>query len=365
MRKLIYLFIGVLCLFTLSLKAQQTISDPDKIWTVPSVYAMDEEVKWLFDFASASQVKDAEPLFLWIWSPSNPTGAPVPLTYEGDRVWSIKLTPTVFFGMTVQELFAKKEDFYFLIRDENATKLTGTLSIPKKDYIAEFVQSGKIMDYAPANFQIGSTLTILFNANLAEGFNPVPSSVHLHGALNDWDAKQEFQAWLPDIREKTKFKYMGNGIYKKDLNLQTYFGVSEEYELENLVFLAVKYNGNDASPDWAGASQDFKIIAPGRPIPPPANLYFFPLKVSINDILIITRDNNDRGQRLSYVITGGAKTITGDLDGSMTKQQTFIYIAKEFKDSGADKLHINIKDQRGSIIYDADMPLVQVDKPAK
>lgn len=356
-----FTIIGLMLLALTTLKAQEAISDPDKMWTVPAVYTMDEPVTWYFDLASASQVADGEALYMWIWAPSNPTGEPIPLQYDGDRIWKISFTPTEFFGMSVEAIFANTEPFYFLLRDLDATKLTGTLSLPKIDYIKNFVESGKEIDFGPSDFQLGSTLSILFNSNLVDGFNPVPSTVHMHGGLNDWDAPQTFDAWLPGIREKTQFKDMGNGIYKKDLVPETYFGVTEEYEMENVVFLAVKYNGDDGNPDWAGASPDYKIIAPGVPIPPPPSLYFFPLKISINDILIITRENNNRGQRLSYTITGGDKTLSGEMEGAMTRQRAFINIAKEFEGMDIPAIAIVIKDQNESVIYNGNIPLVKVD----
>lgn len=365
MKKNIYFLIGFMLISLGALKAQDAISEPDKMWTEPAVYAMDEEVTWKFDFASASQVADGEALYMWIWAPTNPTGEPIPLDYDGDRIWSITFTPTAFFNMTVEELFANTENFFFLLRDLDATKLTGTLSLPKVDHIQNFAESGKVIDYAPADFQLGSMLTILFNSNLVEGFNPAPSTLHMHGALNDWDAQQTFDAWLPDIREKTQFEDMGNGIYKKDLVPQSYFGVSEEYEMQNIVFLVAKYNGNDGTPDWAGASPDFKITAPGVPEPPPAKFYFFPLKVSINDILIITRENNNRGQRLSYTIAGGDKTLSGEMEGAMTSQRVFINLAEEFKGMDITKLNILIEDQNDQVIYEGNLPLVQVDNLTK
>lgn len=359
--KKIFTIIGLMLLALTTLKAQEAISDPDKMWTVPAIYTMDEPVTWYFDLASAAQVADGEALYMWIWAPSNPTGEPIPIEYDGDRIWKISFIPTEFFGMSAEAIFANTEPFYFLLRDLDATKLTGTLSLPKVDYIKNFVESGKEIDFGPSDFQLGSTLSILFNSNLVDGFNPVPSTVHMHGGLNDWDAPQTFDAWLPEIREKTQFKDMGNGIYKKDLVPETYFGVTEEYEMENVVFLVAKYNGDDGNPDWAGASPDYRIIAPGVPIPPPPSLYFFPLKISINDILIITRENNNRGQRLSYTITGGDKTLSGEMEGAMIRQRAFINIAKEFEGMDIPAIAIVIKDQNESVIYNGNIPLVKVD----
>lgn len=358
MKKAIYVFIGFLLLSLNTLNAQQAIADPDKMWTVPSVYTMDEPVTWYFDLSSASTLADGENLYLWIWAPTNPTGNPIPIKYEGDKVWSISFTPTQFFNMTVEQLFANTENFYFLLRDLDGNKLTSTLSFPKVNYIKEFTESGKVIDFAPSNFQLGSTLTILFNSNLVDGFNPAPSTVHMHGGLNDWDAQQQFQAWLPEIREKTKFRHVGNGIYKKDLVPQTYFGVTEEYEMENLVFLVVKYNGNDATPDWAGASPDYKILAPNAPIPPAPVFYYFPQKFSQLDMLTLVRKNNERATSLEYTITAGTKTITGAFSGTMTELRANINLLSELNSAGPiSKIGLVVK-RNGIEILKTDIPLV-------
>lgn len=365
MKKIIYIIIGLMSVTLTKLKAQQVIASPEKIWTVPAIYTMDETVTWYFDMASSVQVSDGEALYMWIWAPKNPTNTPIPLTYNGNRVWSITLKPTEFFGMTVEQLFDNKENFFFLIRDLNATKLTGTLSLPKADDVKEFIKGGKVMDYAPTNFQLNGSLTILFNSNLVPGFNPVNATIHLHSGLNDWTDQVQFQAWLPDVRQKTAFRHLGNGIYKKDLVPKTYFNVDADYDLQNMTFVIAKYNGNDANPDWAGASQDFKIIAPGVPIPPAPKFSLFPLKISINDILVITRDNNTRGQRLSYTLKGGNKTLTGNLEGTMARQRAIINVLKEFKGMDISQLHLSVKDQNASVIFDGDVPLIKVDKAIK
>ncbi|MCL1932321.1 MAG: hypothetical protein FWF53_00695 [Candidatus Azobacteroides sp.] len=371
MKKLI-VFIGIIAGLQTTLFGADII--PDRQWTVPAKYTFDEPVTWYFDFASATALPAGGDLFLWIWVPVNPIPDATPdnlnktkLQYNGDRIWSITFTPTEFFNMTSADIAANSEtNFYFLLRSlDFDTYHTGTLSFPKIDYVAEFVASNKVMDYAPADFQIGSMLTIFFNSNLVEGFNPVPSTVHMHGGLNDWDVIQGFDAWIPETRVKTQFRDLGNGIYKKDFVPQTYFGVDEDYEMENIVFVVAKYNGNDAAPDWAGASPDFKIIAPGIPIPPPPSLSFFPLKVSQNDILTITRLNNDRGQILSYTIIGGSKTLSGNMEGSMSSQRVIINLASELKGINASKLTVVIKDQNNKVIYDGDIALMSVDNPTK
>jgi len=337
------------------------LKDPDKKWTVPAIYAMDEEVTWYFDFSSESNLSEGEDLYMWIWAPVNPTNEPIPIKYEGDKLWSITLTPTEFFKMSATEILENKEsNFFFLLRNLDASKLTGTLSFPKADFKKDFIESEKIYDYAPTDFTLDGTLTILFNSNLVKDFNVVNSTVHMHGGLNDWDVKQEFHAAQPEIREKTKFKDMGNGIYKKDIVPQTYFGVGEDYEMENVVFLAVKYNGNDADPGWAATSPDHKIMAPNVPIPPDPVFSYFPQKFSQLDILTLIRKNNEKGSKgLVYTITGGGKTLTGEFSGPKTEMKAFINLFGTYgSDSNLDKINLHVVDKNGAEIIKTDIPLV-------
>lgn len=363
MKKTIYMLL-VLILLSTAMRAQ-TLADPDKIWISPAAYAMDEEITWYFDMSSAD-IPDDFPLALWIWGPASPphqeVGEPTPLTYLGDKIWSLTMTPTTFFNKTADQLLNNGDsNYWFLLRNMDGSRLTGTLSYLKVDYVGDFAKSGKVFDYKPTDFKLGSTLSILFNSNAVDGFGPVPYTLHMHSGLNDWDenASQSFDAWDAAVRAKTQFKDMGNGIYKKDLVPETYYGVSSEYNMENLVFIAVKWNGDV---DWGGNTPTYKILTEAEEVVTPV-FSIFPQKVSFNDILIISRQNNDRNQRISYTLTGGGKVITGELSGDkpMTLQRTFIYIAKEFKDMDISKVSLLVKDQYDTEIYKGDIPLVKVD----
>lgn len=354
----------LLCFSSTILHAQETISDPDRKWTVPAIYTMDEEVTWYFDFSSAAQIDENEKLFMWIWAPVNPTNAPIPLENDGNRIWKITMTPTQFFGMSVEDILNNPEsNFYFLIRDEQANKLTGTLTLPKMDYVGDFKLKGVEMDYAPANFQITSTVSILFNANLSDGFLPVTSTVHLHSGLNDWAVTKGFDAWIPETRNKTKFTHLGDGIYKKDINLMDYYDVTDDFELENIVFLAVKYNGDDnGSPDWAGASRDFKILAPDAPIQPDPEFSFFPQKFSKYDILMLIRKNNEKGTlALEYSIKSGTIELKGEFFGnSLTDKRAYINLLEGLKTlNDVTQIQLVVK-RNGLEIVNTNLPVVSV-----
>lgn len=363
MNRILYLMLSIL-LFTPSvLNAQKNIKDPNKMWTVPAIYTMDEELTWYFDFTDADLV-DGEDLYLWIWSPNNPTGEPILMHADGDKIWSFTFTPTTLFKMTVDQLLKHPEPYYFLIRDLDGTKLTGTLSIPIVNWVKDFTESQKVFDFAPNDFQLGSTLSLIFNSNLVEGFNPVPSTVHLHSGLNDWDVKQEFQAWLPEIREKTQLKHIGGGIYKKDFVPLDYYGADEEYSMERINFLVVKYNGNDASPDWAGASPDYEILAPDTPEPPAPKFYVFPQKFTKEDILTLVRTNNEKGLGgIEYTIKAEGKVIKGELTGTLKEMKAHINLLAELKDMSPklEKISLEVKSKSGLEIIKTDIPLVALD----
>lgn len=361
MKKTIYILLFFVSLAT-ALKSQ-SLPDPDKIWISPAVYAMDEEVTWYFDMSSAN-IPDDFPLALWIWGPGSPAwqeqGEATPLVFCGDKIWSLTMTPTVFFNKTADELFNNGDgNYWFLLRSEDGSSLSGTLSIPKIDHVTAFEKTGKVFDYKPVDFQVGNSLSILFNANAVDGFMPISHSLHLHSGLNDWTDVQSFDAWDADARAKTEFKDLGDGIYKKDLVPETYYGVGNEYKMENLVFIVVKWDG---IADWGGNTDTYKILAEEVEVIPPV-FSIFPQKISENDILIITRDNNDRNQQLSYTITGGSKTITGTLTGDnpIRRQRAFISVSDEFKGMNISKISLLINDQHNSEIYKGDIPLVKVD----
>ena len=87
------------------------------------------------------------------------------------------------------------------------------------------------------------------------------TSVHFHSGLNNWQVLQEYQAWLPDVSEKTKLKDLGNGFYKMDLIPKQYYNAPDDFVMENITFLMV-------AKDWAANSGD-QIIYAGAFVPPP------------------------------------------------------------------------------------------------
>lgn len=357
MKKKFYSIITTL-IFPLLCAAQvQEAGDIYKIWTNPVVYNFDEKVSWYFNLAGTT-FEENEDVYIWIWSPSEPDAGNwenssefAKLTYVGDMVWRFDLTPTLYFSKTPDEIKASP-GFWLRLKDKAGTKQSSVANVPITDF-SSFAGSGQPFKVYPEKFYLDQPMSILFNSNLIECFADA-DSVHMHAGLNDWDVKQEYQAWLPEIVAKVRLVDMGDGIYRKDLVPREYFNTPDGYVMTTFNFLFVKNN-------WACTTPDYILYAPDVPIPPDPVLTIFPMKVSVRDLLIITRKFNSVGQRLNYTITAGDVTITGEFTGNMDSQSAYIDLIGNIGHLTVDKFSLLIKDQKENVIFSGDIPLVPID----
>lgn len=357
MKKIIYLLLVVLTLPFYAMAQTQEAGDIYKIWTNPVVYNFDEQVSWYFDL-SGTTFTPGQDIYIWIWSPTEPDAGNwenssyfAKLTYVDNMVWRFDLTPTEYFNQTPEQI-AASAGFWLRLKDKTGALQSGVSSVPITDF-SEFANSGEQFKQYPEKFYLNEPMSILFNANLLTAFEGA-TSIHMHAGLNNWDIQQEYQSWLPEIVEKTELVDMGNGIYRKDLIPGEYFNAPEGYVMTVMNFLFVK-------DDWAATSPDYILYAPDVPIPPDPVLSFFPLKMSVKDLMVITRQYNLPGQRLNYSITGGSITLTGDFIGNLDSQKAFINLLGNFGSMDINKLSVTIKDQLGNIIFEGDLPLVKKD----
>lgn len=238
--------------------------------------------------------------------------------------------------------------------------------MPVTDF-SGFATSEDLIRSYPARPVFNAPLSILFNSNLAAGFEN-PTSIHMHGGLNDWEIVQGYHVWMPAAVEKTKLKNMGNGFFKMDLIPSVYFGsiidenpdiavAGEDYLMENMTFLFVKN-------EWAATTPDQKLFAADVVIPPPPALRFFPLKISQKDILGIIRTNNERGiNKLIYTITAGTKVIEGQFLGNMSEIKGFVNLVTELKGlTGLTKINVVIKDNNNRVLTNTDIQLVDLNQ---
>src|SRR5690606_14902440 len=222
---------------------------------------------------------------------------------------------TEYFSVSAADI-AASAGFWLRIKNKDGSKQSGVGQVPYTLF-DDFQSSSELIRSYPKNPILHEGLSILFNANLADGFEGV-ESVHLHSGLNDWEVLQEYQAWLPEISAKTQFKDLGGGIYKIDLIPSEYYSTEEGYIMTTLNFLIV-------GKDWSVTTADQLLTAAEYIPPPPPEFKFFPMQVSQKDFLGMIRTNNERGvSSLKYTTTAADKVIIGALRGTMAQTIGFV-----------------------------------------
>lgn len=375
MKKSIYLYIGFIWLLLFIISKQLYSQDKESVahWSQPAAFIPSEEVVFFFD-VSGTKLEGQEAIFIHTWFPSDQTGRPeheLKLIHVEGNIWRFNMKPTEFYNRTSEQLY-ENGSFYGMLRNEDWSKAdvyftpdidASQISVPDLSAI----KGDKIIEAYPINYTQNRPVSFLVNAKNSWSSNTTgdcvqgeldnSSQVVVHSGVNDWEIV------VPSDKPEAQLTKIDDGIWRLDVILKEYYDLPEEYELTNINMVFASNNWQ-----WQGVDagcKDIILYAPDTPIPPAPNFYFFPIKISLNDILILTRDNNIKGQRLSYAITGGDKTLTGDFEGGMARQRVFINIADEFKGKNFTKLHILVKDQNDKVVYDGDVSLVQEDKLIK
>jgi len=359
MKKILPILFFALMLAPSAMKAQTEAGSINRMWSYPVVYKYDEQVTWYFDLSTTTFAPNQD-VYLWIWSPSEPDAGNfnnssdfAKLTYVDNMVWSFTLTPTTYFSKTPAEI-AASAGFWFRLKDDAGTMQSEVGNMPYTDF-SSFYTANQIIRSYPEEPTLDGGVSILFNANLVPGFEDA-TSVHFHSGLNNWALPQEYQAWLPEIVEKTRLKNLGNGFWKMDLVPKTYYNAPDGFVMENITFLFVKG-------DWAGTSPDQIIYAAEYVAPPPPDFRFFPMQLTKRDFLGIIRKNNEVGvNKLLYTVTGGATTISGEIVGNMTEIKGFVNLVSAFQnETNLNEIHVLVKDNLGHTISDTTIPLKTAD----
>jgi len=188
------------------------------------------------------------------------------------------------------------------------------------------------------------------------------SSIHLHSGLNDFEeiATVKYEALIPEAVEKTKFTPIGDNIYKIDFIPREYYNVDEEYVMENIQFVLPGTDWAKVGTDEGG--KDFVFRAPGVPIPPDPEFYFFPRRISQLDILTLVRTNNEKNSKgLVYTITAGSKEVKGEFSGSKTELKAYINLLNELSGTtNLCKITLKLEHLEGAEILTTDIPLIPI-----
>lgn len=355
MKNIIYSLLGIFLMLSQPAVAQEEAGELGEIWSFPVVYQYDEQVTWYFDLSGTSFTAQ-EDLYLWIWSPSEPDAGNwenssdfAKLSFEGNGIWSFTLTPTSYFSMSAADI-AASAGFWLRLKNKDGSKQSGVGQIAYTLF-DDFESASELIRSYPNKPSLDEGLSILFNANLADGFESA-ESVHFHSGLNDWEVAQEYQAWLPEVSSKTQLKNLGGGIYKMDLIPSEYYNTEDGYVMTTLNFLMVVK-------DWAATTGDQLLEAAEYIPPPPPEFKFFPLQISQRDFLGMIRTNNERGvTSLKYTITAANKVISGEFTGNMDQIKGFVDLVTALEGmTGLSQIQVRVVDTNDQLIVDTTIPL--------
>lgn len=350
--------------------ATEDVGTPAKVWTYPVIYALDQEVTWYFDMTGTG-FTEKQDLYLWAWSPSEPDAGNfdnssdfAKLEYVSGMTWKKTLTPTKYFNKTVADIEASA-GFWMRLKGKGNEKQSDVIQAPwSVGDIKTFKESGEAVQIFPQKFYLDEPLSILVDAEkLWVGGTQsglAGEEIFLHSGLNNFAAGAIVEANMgnPDLVKKTRLTPIGNNIYKIDFIPREYYGVGEDFVMENIEFLF-------PTKDWAKVGtneggKNFVILAPGVPIPLDPIFSFFPQKFSQFDILTLIRKNNEKNsQGLIYNITAGTKTITGEFTGNKDEMRAYINLFQSLStEPSIDKINLLVKDKNGAEIIKTDIPLV-------
>jgi hypothetical protein len=373
--KKIILIVTALVLYQIHAMSAGRIAE---IWTKPAIFKADEAVSFYFDVTGTGLDGVTEDIYLWSWFPSEPdagnftnSSAFAKLVHVEGNIWRMDMTPTEYYNVDASTITG----FYGLLKNKDGSKVTDAFApdqIPANDiklYDLTTIKGSALTDYYPKTFTKDRPLSILVNTHntwsncettAVQGDLATASNVHMEGGVNSWDIKVENNA---SNLAKTAMTSLGDGVYRMDLIIQDYFALPAGYDLQtiNMIF------ADDASTHFGkgAACADFQLLAPDVPEVIPPELSFFPQKISKKDILVITRTNNEFGvTALHYKITVGVDEIIiaqGDFEGSNTSMSAYIDLVTPLKGiATVDKINVVITDNKGRIVTNTDINLVQL-----
>ncbi len=412
MKKIFFTFI-ISMVMLLSSQTALAIVDhggPQRMWTVPTVFSVDEPVTFYFDMTDAG-FKDGIDLYFWCWNPSEPDAGNwenssdfAKLTYVGDNIYSMSITPTKYFSQgasTISETdvynTCQTDDwpgFWCRLKTKDGSEESDVFqALDSRSTWKAFAQSNKAYQFFATSFTgntlnlsesftLNKALTIVFNPDLftiggktmtefakQSGFG----GFKLHSGLNDWTFLQGVKVWIDGCMTKTGINKLTNGYYEismtspydyyswnyADDGSHASTGLTADEQIDNLAWLVVGILNND----WGGTSTDQLNKAGTAEVYPDPVFSYFPTKVSAKDIITLIRKyNGKRDGVLSYKIVAGSKTFTGTISGTRDKRQVSVNLLDELSGTDASSMTLTITNEAGTTLISAEIPLVTVDE---
>ena len=178
---------------------------------------LEKPAKFSFDF-STSTLTGSENLVIYFWSPGfyYPTNSSVALTNEGNKIWSLSFTPTIFFNKSAAEIAENASQFWFNIQIAGNTDVTGSLHIAFSTPISTGVPNA-ILGNPSGTYALDAPVTWSFD--LSNSSFKAGQDVYMY-------------AWSPSNPDPTysnstsisKLTYAGNMNWTMTLTPTIYFG---------------------------------------------------------------------------------------------------------------------------------------------
>ena len=189
-----------------------TIASPT-ITINPSTILLDQSNTWTFDF-SGSSLTGTENLVIYFWQPT--THASVALTNLGGKKWSLTFTPTTFFSLSMAQIAANINQFYYNIQDGKGG-VTGTLHSTFSTPVATTALIS-VSTIPTGNFALDQPVTWTFDLT-GSGFT---AGMDLY--MWAWSPSNPDAANYTNSSAFAKLTYVSGMTWSKTITATSYFG---------------------------------------------------------------------------------------------------------------------------------------------
>ena len=212
-----------LIIYSVSIAKAATIANPvitatyTKTTDTSPLIILEQPAKFTFDFSS-STLTGSENLVIYFWSPGTyyPTNSSVALTNEGNKIWSLSFTPTIFFNKSAAEIAENTSQFWFNIQNSGNSDLTGSLHISFSTPVSTAVPTG-VLGNPSGTYALDAPVTWTFD--LSNSSFKAGQDIYMY-------------SWSPSNPDPTytnstsisKLTYVGNMNWTMTLTPTTYFG---------------------------------------------------------------------------------------------------------------------------------------------
>lgn len=376
MKKVLYLIVG-LAFLSMNARGQAVeVAAPLSMWTIPAIFEMDQPVTLYVDL-SGGGFDEGEDIYWWVWQPSEPdkgnhanSSEFAKWEYDGNMMWKKSIIPTEYFGLSKEEMWNYEErKFWCRVKDQSGTRESGVFSFSYPEQSVADLVGSELWASDPADFNVLTQTSVYFNANQAAGFSP-GEDIYLNAQINNPEGGDDYLfTYESEGAEKTKMLYLGDGIYRKDIDVKSYFFIPSEGNPEEGIvnadyeLLYIKGTATNGSTTSDGFQLTPLSLDPGTPM-----VYLFPSAPLFENIFVINRVNPQPGEDpITYNITvRGFDSISGTLDrypntGADKNRSVYLYLPDYWESCPTEEIRIRLTGANGNRFFDQRIKINSLD----